>query len=44
MALYNFCDEDSAVFFDTSGGHTIPRNGQVLEELAQAVRNLIESS
>nr|POE49026.1 esterase fus5 [Quercus suber] len=42
MALYNVCNEDTAVFFDTGKGHTIPRHGESLEELAQAVRNMIQ--
>lgn len=30
-----------AVFFDSAGGHTIPRHGKLLQELAQAVKDLI---
>lgn len=30
-----------AVFFDSAGGHTIPRHGKLLQELSQAVRDLI---
>ncbi|KAJ5683112.1 hypothetical protein N7462_006277 [Penicillium macrosclerotiorum] len=40
-ALYNVCDPDTATFFDTGKGHTIPRSGQVIEELGNAVRDLI---
>lgn len=42
LALYNVCDPDAAVIFDTGKGHTIPRAGMVITELANAVRNLIE--
>jgi len=30
-----------AVFFDSAGGHTIPRHGKLLQELVQAVRDLV---
>lgn len=40
FALYNVCDQDTAVFFDTGKGHTIPRSGLVIHELADAIRNL----
>lgn len=30
-----------AVFFDSAGGHTIPRHGKLLQELAQAAKDLI---
>lgn len=30
-----------AVFFDSAGGHTIPRHGQLLQELVQAVKDLV---
>ncbi|KAJ6121740.1 DUF341 family oxidoreductase [Penicillium capsulatum] len=39
-ALYNICDPDTATFFDTGKGHTIPRSGKVITELADAVRGL----
>jgi hypothetical protein len=39
--LYNLFDDDMAVFFDSAGGHTIPRHGKLLQELAQAVKELI---
>ncbi|KAJ9297328.1 hypothetical protein DTO271G3_4621 [Paecilomyces variotii] len=42
LALYNVCDPDAAVIFDTGKGHTIPRAGKVITELGNAVRNLIE--
>ncbi|KAI4729292.1 putative DUF341 family oxidoreductase [Aureobasidium sp. EXF-10728] len=41
LALYNLFDDDMAVFFDSAGGHTIPRHGKLLQELAQAVKDLI---
>ncbi|KAJ5204167.1 uncharacterized protein N7498_005046 [Penicillium cinerascens] len=44
FALYNVCDPDTAVFFDTGKGHTIPRSGKVITELADAVRDLIAKS
>lgn len=41
-ALYNVCDQDTAVFFDTGKGHTIPRSGLVIHELGDAVRGLMD--
>lgn len=43
-SLYNLCDPDTAEFFDTGKGHTIPRSGLVVEELGDAVRALIEKA
>ncbi|OKO94429.1 hypothetical protein PENSUB_11696 [Penicillium subrubescens] len=43
-ALYNVCDPDTAAFFDTGKGHTIPRSGLVIDELGDAVRDLIAKS
>ncbi|KAJ5744005.1 hypothetical protein N7533_008875 [Penicillium manginii] len=43
-ALYNVCDPDTAIFFDTGKGHTIPRSGLVINELANAVRDIVEKS
>lgn len=40
-ALYNVCDEDTATLFDTVNGHTLPRAGLVLQELGNAIRELI---
>ncbi|KAJ5577870.1 uncharacterized protein N7459_006834 [Penicillium hispanicum] len=40
-ALYNVCDPNTATFFDTGKGHTIPRSGLVIHELGDAVRDLI---
>ena len=39
--MYNICNEDTAEMFDTGGGHTIPRAGRIMEELANSVRDLI---
>ncbi|KAJ5902693.1 hypothetical protein N7495_003221 [Penicillium taxi] len=44
FALYNVCDTDTATFFDTGKGHTIPRSGLVINELGDAVRGLIEKA
>ncbi|KAH8699210.1 putative DUF341 family oxidoreductase [Talaromyces proteolyticus] len=41
LALYNVCDPDTAIMFDTGKGHTIPRAGPVISELAFAVQELI---
>lgn len=41
LALYNLFDDNMAVFFDSAGGHTIPRHGKLLQELVQAVKELI---
>ena len=41
FALYNICDPDTAIFFDTGKGHTIPRSGKVITELGDAVRQLV---
>ncbi|KAJ5752466.1 DUF341 family oxidoreductase [Penicillium odoratum] len=43
-ALYNVCDPDTAQFFDTGKGHTIPRSGLVIHELGDAVRGLIKKA
>jgi hypothetical protein len=40
--LYNVCDPDKAHFFDTGKGHTVPRGGPVIEELGDAIRELIQ--
>jgi hypothetical protein len=40
MALFNICDQDTAVLFDHGKGHTIPRDKVTLRELADAVRAL----
>ncbi|KAJ5166626.1 Serine hydrolase FSH [Penicillium canariense] len=43
-ALYNVCDPDTAIFFDTGKGHTIPRSGLVIGELGDAVREMMSKS
>jgi hypothetical protein len=40
MALFNVCDQDSAVLFDHGKGHTIPRDAQTLKELGDVVRGM----
>lgn len=42
LALFNVCDPDTAAMFDTGRGHTIPRSGQVILELGNAVRDLVD--
>ncbi|KAJ6133453.1 hypothetical protein N7471_008668 [Penicillium samsonianum] len=43
-ALYNVCDPDTAEFFDTGKGHTVPRGGPVIDELGAAIRGIIEQA
>ncbi|KAH0292555.1 hypothetical protein M436DRAFT_73938 [Aureobasidium namibiae CBS 147.97] len=43
LALYNLFDDNMVVFFDSAGGHTIPRHGKLLQELVQAVRDLVSN-
>lgn len=42
LALFNVCDPDTAAMFDTGRGHTIPRSGQVIKELGNAMRDLVD--
>ncbi|CAG8096689.1 unnamed protein product [Penicillium olsonii] len=44
LALFNVCDPDTAAMFDTGRGHTIPRSGQVILELGNAVRDLVDKA
>ena len=44
FALYNVCDENTAMLFETGKGHTIPRGGLVTQELGDAMREMIEVS
>ena len=44
LALFNVCDPDTAAMFDTGRGHTIPRSGQVITELGNAVRDLVDKA
>ncbi|KAI9929179.1 hypothetical protein MW887_001583 [Aspergillus wentii] len=41
FALYNTCDPNNAIMFDTGKGHTLPRSGPVIQELGEAMRTLI---
>ncbi|KAJ9487554.1 hypothetical protein VN97_g5757 [Penicillium thymicola] len=41
-ALYNVCNPDTAEFFDTGKGHTVPRGGPVIDELGDVIRAMIE--
>ena len=40
IALYNVCDEDTAVLFDHGKGHTIPRDTKTIKELTDTIRGL----
>lgn len=42
LALYNVCDPDTAYIFDHAKGHTLPRNKQMVRELGDIVRCMIE--
>lgn len=42
FALYNVCDENKAKLFETGKGHTIPRGGLVIQELGDAMREMID--
>ncbi|QKX53223.1 uncharacterized protein TRUGW13939_00299 [Talaromyces rugulosus] len=44
LALYNVCDPDVAMMFDTGKGHTVPRDAVVISELANEVKELIENT
>lgn len=44
LALYNICDPDYANLFDHGGGHTLPREKDVVAELAEAIQDIIEES
>jgi hypothetical protein len=44
LALFNVCDPETAAMFDTGRGHTIPRSGQVITELGNAVRDLVDKA
>jgi hypothetical protein len=41
VALYNVCDEDTAVMFDHGKGHTLPRDPKTLKELAETIRRML---
>lgn len=40
IALYNVCDEDSAVLFDHGKGHTLPRDAKTVKELGDTIRKM----
>ncbi|KAK2813823.1 hypothetical protein FQN50_000224 [Emmonsiellopsis sp. PD_5] len=42
LALFNVCKPEKAQLFDTGKGHTVPRGGRVITELADAVREMIQ--
>ncbi|KAK2749983.1 hypothetical protein FQN55_002701 [Onygenales sp. PD_40] len=42
LALFNVCKPEKAQLFDTGKGHTVPRGGLVVTELAEAVREMIQ--
>ena len=44
LALYNVFDEDTAILFDHAKGHTLPRDGQTVKELGDALRDGIRRS
>lgn len=44
MALFNICNEDSAILFDHGKGHTLPRDARTLKELGEVIRKLIATS
>lgn len=41
VALYNVCDEDTAILFDHGKGHTLPRDAKTLKELAETIRRMV---
>lgn len=41
MALYNVCEEDTAILFDHGKGHTLPRDAKTLKELAETIRRMV---
>jgi len=43
MALFEVCDQDSAILFDHGKGHTIPREAQTLKQLSNKIRGMISS-
>ena len=40
-ALFDVCDQDTAILFDHGKGHTIPRDAQTLKELGEAMRGMM---
>ncbi|KJZ74780.1 hypothetical protein HIM_05897 [Hirsutella minnesotensis 3608] len=43
MALYNVCEEDSAILFDHGTGHFIPRDQSTLSDLCSVVASLVDA-
>ncbi|KAH9909897.1 serine hydrolase FSH [Xylariomycetidae sp. FL2044] len=44
MALYNVCEPDTAHIFDHGKGHTLPRDKEVIKELGNVIRGMIEDA
>jgi len=42
IALYNVCNPDTASIFDHGKGHTLPRHKDMVKELGDAVRGMID--
>ena len=43
MALYNVCNPDNASLFDHGQGHTLPRDPDVVKELGDVVRDMVNA-
>lgn len=43
IALYNVCDEDTAILFDHGKGHTLPRDAKTLKELGDTIRKMVSA-
>lgn len=41
VALYNVCDEDTAIMFGHGKGHMIPRDAKTVKELATTIRMMV---
>lgn len=41
VALYNVCDENTAILFDHGKGHMVPRDAKTLQELVATVRRMV---
>ena len=41
VALYNVCDENTAILFDHGKGHTLPRDAKTIKELVATVRRMV---
>ncbi|KAF1912821.1 serine hydrolase FSH [Ampelomyces quisqualis] len=42
IALYNICDPDTAFIFDHAKGHTLPRDKNMVKELGDIIRRMID--